>query len=89
LKALEIQQQVLGADHPGLAMSCNNIAYTYAAMDNYQTAIWYAQRAVRITQNRFPTGHPSMRNYQQLQQKLETLAQFQMLGIKIPNPYKK
>lgn len=47
-KALKIQQTLLGKWHPDVALSYNNIGYTYYEQGNYANALEYSQRALEI-----------------------------------------
>ena len=45
---MKIQQTLLGKWHPDVALSYNNIGYTYYEQGNYANALEYSQRALEI-----------------------------------------
>ena len=45
--ALEIQEKVLGKEHPDTAWSYNNIGWTYHLMSKYEEALPWAEKAVK------------------------------------------
>jgi tetratricopeptide (TPR) repeat protein len=61
--ALEIQQQSLPPNHPGLAMSYNSIGEVYQNMGEYSEALSFYERAMNIGQQSLPTNHPHLQIY--------------------------
>ena len=88
LKALEIQEQSLPADHPYNVFCRNNIAITYAKMEDFIRAFEYMDRALDSAQ-RSMKGHPNLEMYRQGAQILELCAMFQSAGLPLPfdNPF--
>ena len=57
-KALEIKESKLGKDHPDTATTYNNIATVYKAKGDYDKALEYYLKALRIWLNR-DVNHPN------------------------------
>ena len=88
LKALEILEQSLPADHPYNVMCRSNIAITYAKMEDFIRAFEYMDRALDSAQ-RSMKGHPNLEMYRQWAQVLKLCAMFQSTGLPLPfdNPF--
>jgi len=56
--ALELHEQVLGAEHPGLAISLNNLAGVHQAMGAYNLALPLYHRALKIREKVLGPEHP-------------------------------
>ena len=57
-EALEVQEKVLGPEHPATATSLNNLAVLYGAMGEYAKAEPLYQEALRIRQKVLEPEHP-------------------------------
>ncbi len=57
-KALEIRQKVLGEEHPGTAMSINNLAYLLQTTGRYEEAEPFCRKALEINQKVLGEEHP-------------------------------
>ena len=62
MQSLEIRKQQLGADHPSVATSFNNLALLYEAQGKYSEAENLAQQALAIDQTRLGNQHFNTRN---------------------------
>jgi tetratricopeptide (TPR) repeat protein/predicted Ser/Thr protein kinase len=58
LRALEIREEQLGADHPEVAISLTNIANVYTASGQHDKAEELARRALAIFEARLGADHP-------------------------------
>ena len=58
-RALEIQEQQLGQDHPNTATSLNNLALLYRAQGRYAEAEPLLQRALAIREQQLGQDHPN------------------------------
>ena len=59
LKALAIRERVLPGNHPSLALSCNNIAWTYYRLGRIGEAATHMRRAADIiNRSTLPETHP-------------------------------
>jgi tetratricopeptide (TPR) repeat protein/predicted Ser/Thr protein kinase len=58
LRALEIREKQLGADHPEVAISLTNIANVYTASGQHDEAEKMARRALAIFEARLGVDHP-------------------------------
>jgi Tfp pilus assembly protein PilF len=59
-KALAIQQQSLGPNHPDLAVSYNNIGTAYDSMGDYPKALSSYEKALAIQQQSLGPNHPDL-----------------------------
>jgi tetratricopeptide (TPR) repeat protein len=59
-RALAIREKVLGAEHPDVATSLNNLALLYRAMGNYPQAEPLLQRALAIREKMLGAEHPDV-----------------------------
>ena len=59
-KALVIQEEVLDAKHPDLAIVYNNIGFTYLSMGRYDRALEYYQKALAIQEEVLEAKHPDL-----------------------------
>jgi tetratricopeptide (TPR) repeat protein len=55
---LAIYEKALGADHPDVATSLNNLALLYQVQGNYAEAASFYQRALAILEQTLGTEHP-------------------------------
>ena len=60
-RALEIREQMLGAQHPDTATSLNNLANLYRKQEKYELAEPLYQRAISIFERTFGDEHPNTR----------------------------
>ena len=60
LKALEIRQKVLPADHSDLARSYNNVGYSYGALGDHVKALEFNLKALEIYKKVLPADHPDL-----------------------------
>jgi tetratricopeptide (TPR) repeat protein len=58
-KALEIRQVILPADHPDIAMTCNNLGSLYEEND-IEKALLYYKRSLDIRRKTLPPTHPDI-----------------------------
>jgi len=63
MKAHDIWEKVLPPNHPDLALSCNNLAWTYYKMSEYDTALDLMRRAAVIAERSLPEEHPDRVEY--------------------------
>jgi tetratricopeptide (TPR) repeat protein len=74
-RALTIQEQLLGSDHPDVALTCNNLAVLYRAQGRYGDAAAFYQRTLAIFAQVHGPTHPSVvacrENYAQLLQAMQ------------------
>ena len=59
-KALAIEEEVLEATHPSLAISYNNIGLTYWRMGRYEQALAFHQKALAIQEEVLEATHPDL-----------------------------
>ena len=59
-KGLEIWQETLPSDHPGLANSYNNIGGVYRSMGEYLKVLWFYEKSLEIWQKTLPPNHSSL-----------------------------
>ena len=59
-KALGIQLNKFGEDHPSVATSYNNLGFSCHTKGNYDKAIEYNEKALRIQLNKFGEDHPDI-----------------------------
>ena len=59
VRSLSIAEQQLGVDHPDTAMSLNNLALLYDAMERYSEAESLYLGALEILFNRLGENHPN------------------------------
>jgi tetratricopeptide (TPR) repeat protein len=57
-RALELNEQVLGPEHPGIATSLNNLAGLYQAMGAFDQALPLYQRTLKIREQALGPEHP-------------------------------
>lgn len=57
-KALDIQRQILGSEHPVVANSYNNIGEVHSSMGNYAKALEFFQKTLVIQEEKLGTNHP-------------------------------
>ncbi|CAF0957054.1 unnamed protein product [Adineta steineri] len=62
-KSLAIKKKTLFADHPGLAVSYNNIGYVYDKMSDYPKALSFYEKALKIGQKTIFIDRPSLALY--------------------------
>ncbi len=55
-----IREQQLGANHPDVATSLNNLAYLYKSQGRYGEAEPLFARSLAIKQKMLPENHPSL-----------------------------
>ena len=58
IKALNIEEKVLGKDHPYTATAYGNIGAVYDKMDNYTKALEFYTKALNILEKVFGEDHP-------------------------------
>jgi tetratricopeptide (TPR) repeat protein len=59
-RALAIREKALGADHPNVATSLNNLANLYQAQGRFSEAMSLAQRALPILEKALGPDHPNV-----------------------------
>jgi NAD-dependent SIR2 family protein deacetylase len=59
-KALEIELEILGENHPDTATSYNNLGSAWHSRGDYDKAIEYYEKALEILKSIFPDGHPNI-----------------------------
>ncbi len=59
-RALRINEQALGADHPQVALNLNNLAHLYNTQGKYADAEPLYQRALRINEQALGADHPQV-----------------------------
>jgi tetratricopeptide (TPR) repeat protein len=59
LQSLAVREQQLGADHPDVANSLNNLAYLYQVQGRYGEAEPLLLRALQIYETYLGSDHPS------------------------------
>ena len=62
LRSLSVGEKQLGANHPDVATSLNNLALYYNAQGNYGEAKTVSQRALTIRQQKLGDHHPDTQN---------------------------
>jgi tetratricopeptide (TPR) repeat protein len=62
-KSCEIQQKVLPAEHPDLAVIYDNIGGVYEVMEEHAKALSFYERAVKIAEQALPEKHSRIRKY--------------------------
>ena len=62
LRSLEIRERQLGADHPDVAQSLNNLAALYHNTQRHPQALQSIQRAIQIYEQKLGTEHPDTQN---------------------------
>ena len=74
LEALSIKEQVLGAFHPEVGMTLNNLAVFYKTARQYEKADAYYQRALPVLERGLGPKHPkvavTLENYTKLLRKI-------------------
>jgi tetratricopeptide (TPR) repeat protein len=55
---LEIDEKVLGTDHPGTATDYSNIGTLYYQMKEYPEALKYLEKALQICKAKLGDEHP-------------------------------
>jgi CHAT domain-containing protein/Tfp pilus assembly protein PilF len=58
-QCLQLRERTLGPEHPGTALSLNNLAELYARMGDYAKAEPLYQRALKINEKALGPDHPS------------------------------
>lgn len=58
--ALKIQVEILGKDHPDMALSYNNIGCVYYSLEDYGEALHYNRKALKIQLEVLGENHPSV-----------------------------
>jgi tetratricopeptide (TPR) repeat protein len=75
VRALAIAEEQLGATHPSIGTSLNNLAGLYRAQGRYGEAESLYMRALAIYEQRLGNDHPNTKacrtNYQMLLQKMQ------------------
>lgn len=61
-RALELNEKILGAEHPDVAISLNNLAELYRIQGRYTDAMLLLKRALRIREKILGADHPDMAN---------------------------
>ena len=73
-KALSIEENVFGKDHPRVATTLNNLGWLYFKQSRYADAEPLARRAIQIVESQFGPNHPvvagNLANYEVLLRKL-------------------
>jgi CHAT domain-containing protein/Tfp pilus assembly protein PilF len=59
-RAVAVGEEALGAEHPRVAMSLNNLAELYRLKSNYERAESLLQRALNISEKALAAGHPAI-----------------------------
>ncbi|OYQ64010.1 hypothetical protein B9G53_13750 [Pseudanabaena sp. SR411] len=59
MRSLSILERQLGADHPSVAASLNNLALLYEAQGKYSEAEPLYLRAIQIFKKALGSGHPN------------------------------
>lgn len=54
---LELQQKLLPADHPAIALTLNELGHNHSSLEQYQQAIDYHSKALDIIEKRFGNRH--------------------------------
>ena len=57
-KSREIQEKVLGKDHPSTATTYNNMALVYCAQGEYDKSLEYYEKALKILTVKLGEEHP-------------------------------
>ena len=75
MKALAIREHVLPVNHPSLAQSFNNIAWTYHALGRIGEAATHMRRAAdTINRSALPETHPDRVDYNKWADQMEQIA---------------
>ena len=53
-----IQEKVLGKEHPSTATTYNNMAGVYYSQGNYEKALDYYEKALKIFEEKLGSEHP-------------------------------
>lgn len=64
-KAMEIQERILGKEHPDTANSYNNIGSLYYAEQDYHKALEYFEKALKIYKEKLGEGHSKTQKTQE------------------------
>jgi tetratricopeptide (TPR) repeat protein len=59
-RALRIDEQVYGPEHPNVATDANNLGLALKALGDLEGAKAHIERALRILEKSLPEGHPSI-----------------------------
>lgn len=60
LKAKEIRERVLSAEHPDLAITLGNIGTAYSELGEYEKALGFSLKALAIQEKILPSNHPNL-----------------------------
>jgi tetratricopeptide (TPR) repeat protein len=75
LRSLEILERQLGADHPDVANSLNNLAELYRAQGKYSEAEPLYVRAIQILEKALGSDHPNTvtvrQNYETMRENMK------------------
>ena len=70
-ESLRLKEQILGAEHPDVAISLGNLAYVLSKLDRIEEALTYSERAVAIDEKMLGIDHPE--TARQLENRAELL----------------
>jgi serine/threonine protein kinase/tetratricopeptide (TPR) repeat protein len=59
LESVRLKEQILGKDHPDVAISLGNAAYVLSKLHRPEEALVYSERALAIDEKTFGVDHPS------------------------------
>ncbi len=57
-EVVRLKEQILGAEHPDVAISLGNVAYVLARLDRVEEALPYSERALAIDEKTLGVDHP-------------------------------
>lgn len=60
LRAMEIREKILPADHLSLASSYNTVGSTYGPLGDHSQALKYKLKAMEIREKKLPADHPDL-----------------------------
>ena len=81
-KALAIYEKSLPPEHPDLATSCNNLAWTYHELGDFQAAARLMRRAADIlSRSSLPETHPNRIKISKWADELEQKAKLQQMVL--------
>jgi len=66
----------LGSDHPNVAIRYNNMGAAYQRKGNYNRALEYYKKALKIGQKSLGKNHPDTKHYQRKVDSMEALDPF-------------
>jgi hypothetical protein len=86
---LVIQQRVLSPEHPDIARSYGNVAFSLAQLDRFVEAADLIGRTMNIQEQTLPENHPDRLATLKVAQLLVKCVVYQKLGMDFPNPFRK